>query len=59
LKRCRIIYRRGFRPLRCHAIDPELLTNSDVPLTRLQSHLEEAITNEDYEGAAQLRDEIQ
>eukprot|EP00887_Chlorella_sp_A99_P002915 scaffold6.g2915.t1 len=57
--------RHGVRPrrlARCAAgfsLDPELLTSRDVPLSRLQALLDEAIEGEAYEAAAQLRDTIQ
>lgn len=44
---------RGFQ------LDPEILTTRDVPLSRLQALLEQAIEEEDYDAAAQLRDELQ
>lgn len=41
------------------AVDPDLLTDPDVPLSRLQQLLDEAIDQEDYAAAAQLRDTLQ
>ena len=41
------------------AFDPELLTDPDVPLSKLQELLDAAIEDEDYAVAAQLRDTLQ
>lgn len=41
------------------AVDPDLLTDPDVPLSRLEQLLEDAIDQEDYSAAAQLRDALQ
>jgi len=41
------------------ATDPEALTDREIPLSSLQRQLEDAIDNEDYGTAAQLRDEIE
>jgi hypothetical protein len=41
------------------AIDPEVFTDPDVPLSKLQQLLDAAIDDEDYATAAQLRDTLQ
>lgn len=40
-------------------LDPDSFTDTAIPLSQLQQRLEAAIDNEDYEAAAQLRDEIE
>lgn len=49
-------------PLRAHSRPGDLfdvLTDRETPLSRLQELLDDAIDNEDYDSAAQLRDELQ
>lgn len=41
------------------AFDPEILTDPDVPLSKLKAMLNTAIEEEDYDLAAQLRDTLQ
>jgi protein-arginine kinase activator protein McsA len=44
----------------CHGtIDPEALTDRTTPISELQKQLQDAIDNENYTVAAQLRDEIE
>jgi len=44
----------------CHGIvDPEALTDRSVSISELQKQLQNAIDNEEYTVAAQLRDEIE
>jgi len=46
-------------PIAQGAIDPDALTDASVSLSQLQQQLEDAIENEDYGAAAELRDEIE
>jgi protein-arginine kinase activator protein McsA len=45
--------------LRRSSIDPEVIADKSVPIAYLQRQLHQAIDEEDYGTAAQLRDEIQ
>lgn len=51
--------RVGGRGVVTHAVDPDLLTDPEVPVSKLQQLLEDAIDREDYSAAAQLRDAVQ
>ena len=49
--------RRGWR---CRGgVDDKVLYTEELPLSKLQQQLDQAIDDEDYEAAAQLRDVIQ
>ena len=53
-------HRSGPSQLICHGtIDPEALTDRNIPISDLQKQLQTAIDSEDYAVAAQLRDEIE
>ena len=49
---------RGQRQ-RVRAVDPDVLTDPDVPLSRLQQLLDDAIDREEYTDAARIRDALQ